>query len=360
MSGGGDRRPGHPLSVVVPVHNAERTLRACLDSVVRQTMSGIEVVAVDDGSTDGSAAVLAEYRDAYPDRVVVLRTGNQGANRARNEALKHVTGAYVVFLDSDDVLAPDMCEKLHTRAVRGDDDVVLCGAYHVHEDGVTRETVGTRLDRQDFNLRDHAYAFVHLSPFPWAKLFRRDLLDGLEFPELSSFAGNSGLYADLVLVFQACSRAGRIGVVEEPLYHYRRTTVRGFSRRTLDVVRAFELVTEDLRRTGRLDGLRDELECVCVRHFLHRYPRLFKRRGDLALKLEFIAATHGFLDREFPRWRRNRYLRRSSRRARAVIRLYAGRARMTRLVRLRAHVPDAVAGPLARRLERINVLTEHR
>jgi CDP-glycerol glycerophosphotransferase len=353
-------RPVPAISVVLPVYNAERTLRACLDSVVRQTLAGIEVVAVDDGSTDGSSAVLREYRDAHPDRLVVLRTGNHGANRARNEALKNVTGAYVLFVDSDDTLAPDMCEKLYARAIRGNDDVVVCGAYDVHEDGVTRKAVGTGLVNQEFSLLDKKYELVRLSPFPWAKLFRRGLLDGLEFPELSSFAGNDGQYADLVLVLQACCRAGRIGVVEEPLYHYRRTTVRRFSRRTLDVVRAFELLTADLTAVGCLDTLRDELECVCVLHFLHRYPRLFKRRGDVALKLEFLDRTQGFLDREFPGWRENRYLRRASRKARIAVGLYGNSARMTRLVRARAHAPDAAAGLVARQLERINLFAELR
>jgi glycosyltransferase involved in cell wall biosynthesis len=102
-------KPMPEISIVLKIYNAERSLRACLDSVVGQTMSGIEVIAVDDGSTDGSSALLGEYRAAYPDRVSVLRTENRGANHARNEAMKHVTGDYVLFLDSDDSLEPDMC-----------------------------------------------------------------------------------------------------------------------------------------------------------------------------------------------------------------------------------------------------------
>lgn len=351
-------KPIPEISIVTPVYNAERSLRECLDSVVRQTMSGIEVIAVDDGSTDGSSALLREYQGAYPDRVIVLRTENCGANHARNEAMKHATGEYVLFLDSDDSLEPDMCEKLYAKATRGRDDVVLCGAYNLHEDSVTKEAARTRLVNQDFSLMDKSYEFVHISPFPWAKLFRRSVLEGLEFPELSSFPGNDGQYADLVLVFEACCRASRIGVVEQPLYNYRRTTVRGFSRRTLDVVRAFELVTEYMKKNGFLGTLREELECVCALHFVHRYPRLFKRPGDVALKVEFISETQRFLNREFPGWRENKYVRRSSRKARSLMKLYSSTTRMTRLVRVREHVPDVAAGLFARQLERINVFAE--
>ena len=353
----------HPdISVVIPVYNVASSLRACLDSVVGQTVPGIEVVAVDDGSTDGSAALLHEYQRRYPDRVKVITTGNRGANHARNTALKQLTGEYVVFVDSDDFIEPDMCGKLLARAVHGRNDIVFCGAYNLYDNPRTgsqiREATGTRLVNQDFRLTDAKYEFVHLSPFPWAKLFRRSVLAGLEFPELTSFQGNDGQYADLVFVLQACCRATRIGVVDEPLYNYHRTTVRGFSRRTLDVVRAFDLLTEYMRRNGHLDTFREELEYVCAMHFAHRYPRLFKRRGNLALKLEFISATHGFLDREFPGWRRNSYLRRSPRTVRSLLGLYSSATRMTRMVHAREHVPDFAAGLVARRLDQVNVFAD--
>jgi hypothetical protein len=212
-------------------------------------------------------------------RIGLMGTG--GIGQAHLQTLRTVPEAEIVALcDTDEARVRSVAEPWgaavytdgRSLACGGTDDIVLCGAYNLREDSATKEATRTRLVSQDFSLLDFGHELVHISPFPWAKLFRRNVLEGLEFPELSSFTGNDGQYADLVLVFEACCRAGRIGVVEEPLYNYRRPTVRGFSRRTLDVVRAFELVTEYMRKNGFLGTLRDELECVCALHFLHRLP----------------------------------------------------------------------------------------
>jgi glycosyltransferase involved in cell wall biosynthesis len=350
------------ISIVIPVYNAERYLRACLESVVRQTISNIEIIAIDDGSSDRCPMLLGEYRDIYPDRVKVFTTENHGANRARNEALKHVTGEFVLFVDSDDFIEPDMCEKLHAKANRDNDDIVFCAAYNVYEDPntgqVTKEPASTLLGNQDFSLLDKKCEFIHISPFPWAKLFRRWILNDLEFPELTSFRGNNGQFSDLVLVFQACCKAHKIGVIEEPLYNYRRTTVGELSWRTLDVVQAFRLLVEYMKTNGYWDAFHDELEYVCTLHFIHRYPRLFKLRGGLAIKLEFIDETYSFLNREFPNWRRNKYLHRSSSALKSLLRLYTNKSKMLRLVRVREYTPDFVARLLTRQIDRINVFAE--
>lgn len=114
------------VSIIVPVYNAERYLRECLDSLVNQSFQAIEVLAVDDGSTDGSADILADYaaRDA---RVKVIEQENGGVSRARNTGLDRATGEFVLFVDSDDYIRLDACEFLVGRARAEKADIVVFG-----------------------------------------------------------------------------------------------------------------------------------------------------------------------------------------------------------------------------------------
>ena len=112
------------VSVVIPVYNMERYLRACLDSVVNQTLREIEIICVDDGSTDGSPGILKEYarRD---NRISILTQSNNGLSFARNAGAKAATGTYLYFLDSDDYIDTTAMEQLYATAAAGDLDVLL-------------------------------------------------------------------------------------------------------------------------------------------------------------------------------------------------------------------------------------------
>lgn len=112
------------ISVVVPVYNVEDYVKRCLDSLVMQTMTAIEVLVVDDGSTDGSGAICDEYAARY-DTIRVMHKPNGGLSDARNYGLAHATGEYVFFLDSDDYLKPDSCEVMLGETGAGDVDMVI-------------------------------------------------------------------------------------------------------------------------------------------------------------------------------------------------------------------------------------------
>ncbi len=333
------------VSIVMPVYNVERYLPACLESIIAQTLPDIEIVAVNDGSPDNSIRILEDYKRRYPESMKVFTTENRGVSHARNYGLKQATGEFVLFVDSDDYIEPDMCEKLYTKAIQDNNDIVVCGRFNVYErehiGEVTKEATGTLLINRNFRLVDEKYELAHISPFPWDKLFRRSILEGLEFPEKMRFE-------DLVLVFEACCRAKSIGVVEEPLYNYRRTTQGGFlasfSEQTLDIVKAFRLVFGFMRQNGYWETFRDELEYICTRHFLYRYPALFKgsNKGKLRIKTEIIRQTQDFLDKEVPDWRNNHYFKYSSGALKAKRKLYTNKNKMIRLTKIREYTPEAV------------------
>jgi len=335
----------YKISIIMPVYNVERYLTACLESVVHQTLPEIEIIAVNDGSTDNSLKILEDYQSRYSDRMKVFSTENHGVSHARNYGLAQASGEFILFVDSDDFIEKEMCEKLYQKAMRDGNDIVVCGRYNVfereHIGEMEKEITGTFLINTNFKLSENKYELAHVSPFPWDKLFRRHILEGLEFPEKMRFE-------DLVLVFEACCKAESIGVVEEPLYNYRRTTQGGFlnsfSEQTLDIVKAFQLVIDFMKKHGYMETYYDELEYICTRHFLYRYGALFKgsNKGKLDIKIRIIKKTQEFLDKEFPNWHNNHYLKYSSGALKGKLKLYTNEKKMIRLTRIREITPEFI------------------
>jgi len=118
------------LSVIVPVHNAAQYLQACLESLAAQTRPIDEILFIDDGSTDDSAAIIERHARAHP-AVRLLRGAKRGAAAARNTGLEHASGDWIAFADADDWVEPQMYERLLALAQRHDLDMALCnGRYH--------------------------------------------------------------------------------------------------------------------------------------------------------------------------------------------------------------------------------------
>lgn len=117
------------VSVIIPVYNIEKYLRECLDSVCNQTLEEIQILVIDDGSTDGSAAICQEYAAKYPGKLEYFHKENGGSASARNMGLDHATGEYIGFIDSDDWVEPDMYEKMYRTAIDHDVDMVFCRTF---------------------------------------------------------------------------------------------------------------------------------------------------------------------------------------------------------------------------------------
>lgn len=304
----------YKVSIIMPVYNVEAYLPECMESLVHQTLEEIEIIAVNDGSPDNSIDILNDYAQRYPNKVKVFTTENHGVSHARNYGLDRAMGEYILFVDSDDFLELTMCEVLYNKAIQDGNDLVLCGRNNVYEsaDGkITKKTALALPISQNFKMMDRKFELAKLSPFPWDKMFKRSLLDGIRFPEGIRFE-------DLVVAFSTACKAQSIGKVKLPLYNYRRTTQGGFlnsfSESTLDIITAFDLLFQIMKKEELFSTFYEELEYICTRHFFFRYPVLFKSssRGQLDLKLKIVNKTQEFLDKEVPTWKYNHYLKYSS------------------------------------------------
>ena len=204
------------VSLIIPVHDARRHLRACLDSVIAQSFRDFELICVDDGSTDGSMAILSEYA-AADRRVKVIRREHLNAGAARNAGYSASTGEYLLFLDADDVFAPTLVEALVRGIETSCADVAVC-RYESFPDGCrlppfSQETGSWRTIKNPASSVD---IFRRWMGWSWDKLIRRSLIErhALRFQEIA--ASN-----DLAFVFAAVSLAQRIAETDAVLVAHR-------------------------------------------------------------------------------------------------------------------------------------------
>ena len=175
------------ISVIVPVYNVERYLRRCVDSILHQTYRNLEVLLVDDGSTDASGAICDEYA-AQEERVTAVHQKNGGLSAARNAGLERAQGTYLCFVDSDDFLDSRMLETLCRDLQEQDADVAV---------------VGFRMFEREDELGD----------FAWNKLYKRELFRDIRYPLGRMMEDQGTTYR----IFQQC---GKVAYRPVPLYYY--------------------------------------------------------------------------------------------------------------------------------------------
>lgn len=199
------------ISVIVPVYNVEEYLVQCLDSVVGQTYGDLEILLVDDGSTDGSGRICDEYAEKNP-RIRVFHTVNHGLSAARNIGLDRASGEYIAFVDSDDWLETDMYERMIEAAEMSGADIVVCGYFIDKPDIKEKKTLApVSLDKEEaLTAVIHGKVPIHV----WGRLFSLSCFSRVRFP-----VGYD--YEDTIVTYSILNTMNRMQCIEPALYHYR-------------------------------------------------------------------------------------------------------------------------------------------
>jgi CDP-glycerol glycerophosphotransferase len=214
--------PTAPLvSIIVPVYNVEEYLEECLASVRAQTHERLEILLIDDGSTDGSSAI-AQTHATEDARIRIVRQANAGLGAARNTGIRHATGEFLCFVDSDDILRHDAVRAMVTSAEESGSDMVVCAAVRFNEEGRTRPAWVDELHvhrRTGISVVD--YPEIVRNNYTWNKLFRTAFWHrcGLWFREGVS-------YEDQPIITQLYARASTIDVLPTIVYEWRKRSDR--------------------------------------------------------------------------------------------------------------------------------------
>lgn len=223
------------ISIIVPVYNVRGYIDACLDSLQKQNYPKLEIILIDDGSTDGSGVVCDEFAKKEP-RAKVIHQANAGLSAARNAGLNIATGAYITFVDSDDYVAPDYISYLFSLIARHGTLMSICaiseltiknhqinyGADYQEKAMSTEETLGRMLREEGFNVS------------AYAKMYRRDLWQGITFPA-------NTLHEDLGTTYKLVEKCKDIAYGPEPKYIYRKRkksiSTTDFSDKKFDIIK---------------------------------------------------------------------------------------------------------------------------
>ena len=253
------------ISLIIPVYNVEAFLRKCLESVERQTFKDIEVIMVNDGSTDKSIEIMEEFKSKH-ENFKLINQENMGLSAARNTGLKEAKGEYVAFLDSDDFIADNFLEYLYSLAKRDNSDIVYCN-YKIYypesnigiampfsaSSGVYNKEKALKTLILDMNM--HYYS--------WNKLYKRELFENNKIGFYDMF------FEDIATTPRVFYFANKISVSSKPLYYYTRR--KGSILHTMNVKKvndyttALGVVRNFLQKQGEFEKYKRILRIYAIR-----------------------------------------------------------------------------------------------
>lgn len=285
------------VSLIVPIYNSQNYLEKCIKSLISQTLKDIQIILINDGSTDNSEKIIKSFDD---ERIVYISKNNEGIGKTRNLGIDKATGEFLAFVDSDDYLNEHFCEYMYQKAVNDDCDLVVCDFF---EDRNT--LVGIKFkDFKDTNLRETPELINNINLGPCNKLYKKSLFD-----DKSNRFEENLKYEDAPFVVKMLLSANRIGKVNDYLTYYvihsnSETTIR--DKRMYDILEITDIIVNDLKK---VDYPNDSLVSLAVM-ILTDYTiqqRYIKDRRD---RNDFINKAFKYLNNLDPKWRKCSYLKR--------------------------------------------------
>ncbi len=266
------------ISVIVPVYNVERYLAKCLDSIINQTFQDIEIICVNDGSTDISRRILEEYKNK-DSRIKIIDKENGGLSSARNAGMKVATGNFYSFIDSDDWVEPDMLEKLYKNITELNTDISIC-AVHLYDE--TNQTINdnekyfnlehfdSSFDGKVFSYQDVKSFIMDVCVMAWNKLYRKSFIDDCkaEFP-------NGLIFEDGPFFFSIFFKTKRVSIIRDFLYYYRinrpGSIVQKGGKKFLDIIDVVELMYNSIKDSDCFDDIKNEFYRRKADDIIYRY-----------------------------------------------------------------------------------------
>ncbi len=277
------------ISILIPAYNVEKYIARCLDSVIGQTFPDIEIIIVNDGSTDGTSSIIDEYA-ARDSRIrVVNHPENCGLMWVRKTSVEASTGDYLMFVDSDDEVTPDACEKLYSEAVRTGADIVVAGHDFIELDGRAFPWK-SRLDYGDSSFGfAMAMAMNEMDRHLWGKLYKKRIF----LDHTLSYLKHFNIGEDQILSFQIARHVERVVTIPDSVYKYYRNSssllnniyVLKSEKDLRDFILASKL-TIDL--SGEIDDrIKERSETNALRCFFNWIKRGFERKMIVELVDEY-------------------------------------------------------------------------
>ena len=288
------------ISIIVPVYNASKYLKKCLDSLVNQTKKELEFILINDGSTDNSESIIKSYND---NRIKYFKRSNHGIGKTRNFGISKSTGKYIMFLDSDDYLEENACEILYKKINKERFDLVVCDFYRVVNDSKIIEKITSF---KNTSLKDNPNLLLNVNLAPWNKIYRSDLIKNNNIKFIEDLK-----YEDAPFVVLSLLKSKKIGKVDKTLVYY---TIHEKSETTVRDERIFDIIKiVDIIRSYFKDYFwsREVIDTLTIK-ILVNYNIQGRNIKDKDIRNKFIDETFSYLEKNIPNYKSNIYFKERS------------------------------------------------
>lgn len=280
------------ISVIVPVYNVEKYLPECLESIVKQSYENMEILAVDDGSTDSSTEILkqASLQDA---RIHVLRKENGGLSDARNYALDRAKGEYAAFIDGDDTIHPQMLQKMLEVCEKEQADIAVCDMEYHFENSTKKFSSGGEFAAGC--VKDNP-SLIRMNNSACNKLYRMSLFEEVRFPK-------GKYYEDLACVPSVLYEAGKIVKINEPFYYYRQRSgsiAHTASMHIFDIYDAIEDTLKYVESHGNEADVLKEIRHMYILHGLDLTTLRIRDFDDKEIRIAYLKENMRRLREAYP------------------------------------------------------------
>lgn len=288
------------ISIIVPVYNSEKYLSKCLDSLVNQTLQDIEIIIINDGSTDNSQNIIDNYVQNYSNKIKNFSQQNAGQASARNFGIKIAKGEFIAFADSDDYLELDAYEKAYTFAIQNNFDIVSFNFWEENE-GNKYKSSYYRFTDVEPNIK-----YVLNETCPWNKIIRTNLFTQNNIKFLDNY-----IYEDLELIPRLILYTDKVGFLDsEYLYNYiihPSSTMRqnSYTSKLSNIY----FVMEQLKNNFQNTKYTKELEFIFIEHLLHGATLRYLNYSEGNKDIEKIS---NIMKENFKNWQKNEYYKSQS------------------------------------------------
>lgn len=296
------------VSIIVPIYNVEKYLERCLESLVNQTYQEIEILLINDGSTDLSATLAKAYDEKY-ENVFLFNKENGGLSDARNFGLKYARGEYIAFIDSDDWIDITMIEKMILKADQTHADVVCCDMEYVDDQGNREFSSGGDFDW--IVVKDHP-EIISINNSACNKIYRRNLFEQIKFPI-------GAWYEDLGTIPKVIFLSEKIAKVNEPLYfYYQRTGSISHTKneKVFDIYKCLNSVKDFIAERTNDERFINEINKMFV---IHGAELTTLRIKDYSSdREEYLNRNVDLLEENYPAWFQDEMMKQYSLKKRVV------------------------------------------
>ena len=296
----------YKLSIIAAVYNLEKYLPRCLDALVNQTLQEIEILCVDDGSTDSAPQIIDEYTKKYPDKVKVFHKENGGEFTTRNYGLERATGEYVTFVDTDDYVEPTWAEKLYNAAKENDADIAVCGFERIDlETGKVVSKNMTNYGNTVKKVTNKDDFILFINPAPWNKIYRLEIVKNQRFLNFRGFN-------DMIFLVSSFTKVKKVAFVPDVLYHYylrydsqihsvNKKDVENFKKYLLELKQLY--INED-----KYEEMKYILDSFAFIHL--GISVMYRASYDKRINIrKMMRETMNYLDINFPNWKKSPFLK---------------------------------------------------